>query len=73
MGDYNVITMMEDNEGNLWIGTEDHGINLFHYETGTFSYLHNDPNDSSSLAAITHGSSSKIPKIRSGSERPVVD
>jgi two-component system, sensor histidine kinase ChiS len=49
LSDYNVISMLEDSEGNLWIGTEDHGIDLFHYETGKFTYLHNIPEDSSSL------------------------
>lgn len=31
--------MVEDNNGIIWIGTEDHGLNRYNPETGTISYV----------------------------------
>ncbi len=45
----NVYGMDEDQEGNLWIGT-DNGLNRLDRETGEFTYFFHDPNNSNSLA-----------------------
>lgn len=29
--------IVEDNAGNIWVGTDDHGVNIFNPNTGTFS------------------------------------
>jgi two-component system sensor histidine kinase ChiS len=51
LGDYNVVTMLEDLAGHLWMGTEDQGLNLYHPDTRTFSYVKHDPVNPKSLSS----------------------
>ncbi|MBN1155322.1 response regulator [candidate division KSB1 bacterium] len=44
-----VLCLMIDRQGNLWIGTEDNGINILDLETNAFQYCQHDPFDQSSL------------------------
>ena len=45
MGSNEVLDIMEDSEGNLWVGTWGGGLNLFNRSTGTFTRYLNDPLD----------------------------
>jgi ligand-binding sensor domain-containing protein/DNA-binding CsgD family transcriptional regulator len=51
LGDYNIFSILEDSQGDLWIGTEDHGINIYDYQTGTFSYKLHNADDERSLSS----------------------
>lgn len=51
LDDTNVVTMQEDGAGNLWLGTEDHGLNLYHPSGRTFSYVRHDPKAPRSLSS----------------------
>jgi ligand-binding sensor domain-containing protein/signal transduction histidine kinase len=44
-----VTVIMEDKEGNLWVGTHG-GLNKFDKKTGKFVHFQNNPNDSTSLS-----------------------
>jgi PAS domain S-box-containing protein len=39
-----------DNDGVLWVGTFDNGLNRFHWETETFTHYNNKKNDPESLS-----------------------
>jgi len=41
--------LFADPEGNVWIGTENGGLDRFDYETNTFLHCRTDPNNPSSL------------------------
>ena len=43
--------MLEDNTGNLWIGTQDNGLLAFDTETGSFSHYKHDKYDVSSISS----------------------
>ena len=43
--------IFEDRAGNLWITTENGGLNRFDYQTGTFITFQHNPNDPYSLSS----------------------
>ncbi len=45
----NVFGIVEDNNQNVWIGTDD-GLNELNKKTGTFQYYYNHPGDKNSLS-----------------------
>lgn len=50
----NIITeIQEDNEGNIWIGTDHGGVNVVNKKTGEIFVIKNDENDPLSLAQNT--------------------
>ncbi|MGI4733854.1 MAG: two-component regulator propeller domain-containing protein [Janthinobacterium lividum] len=51
LNDYNVVTMLEDAGGQLWLGTEDNGLDLYHPASNSFSYLRHVANQPSSLSS----------------------
>ena len=51
LGDTNVVTMLEDGAGDLWLGTEDHGLNLYHPASRKFTYVRHNPKDPGSLSS----------------------
>jgi len=51
LNDYNVTTMLADHGGNLWLGTEDHGLDLYHPASSTFSYVQHDAQNPHSLSS----------------------
>ncbi len=53
-----ISTIFEDRDGNLWVGTEANGLNLFDKELETFRNFRHDPENSNSLA------SNGIPRAR---------
>jgi streptogramin lyase len=44
-----VFSICEDKDGNLWIGTDDTGINKFDRPTNKFHRFQNDPDDPNSI------------------------
>ncbi|MEE8077689.1 MAG: ATP-binding protein, partial [Pseudomonadales bacterium] len=50
LGADGVMTVFEDHQGNLWIGTYGGGVSLFDRETETFRRYDHDPNDPTSLS-----------------------
>jgi PAS domain S-box-containing protein len=44
-----VFDLLEDRQGNLWVGTWDGGLNRLDRDTGSFAYYRHDPDDPSSL------------------------
>lgn len=58
-----VLCLMFENDDMLWIGTEDHGINLLNIETNQFAAIRKDPRNQSSL---NHDSIWQIYKDRAG-------
>ncbi len=51
LNDYNVVTMLEDRGGRLWMGTEDQGLDLYRPQSRTFSYVRHDPKKATSLSS----------------------
>ncbi|MEJ7664754.1 MAG: two-component regulator propeller domain-containing protein [Hymenobacter sp.] len=51
LGDTNITTMLEDAVGNLWLGTENYGLYLYHPQTRTFSYLGHEAQQPNSLSS----------------------
>lgn len=51
ISDYNVSSIAEDRDGNLWIGTMDSGISLLDRSTDTFSHYRNEPENPFSLSS----------------------
>ncbi|RMG30472.1 MAG: hybrid sensor histidine kinase/response regulator [Bacteroidetes bacterium] len=50
LADNGVWALYEDRKGNMWVGTRDGGLNLFHHDSQQFTrYLH-QPGDTSSLS-----------------------
>jgi ligand-binding sensor domain-containing protein/signal transduction histidine kinase len=47
-----LLYMVDDHEGNLWIGTPDHGLVKFDSVKGQFTQLLPDPGDPASLSSI---------------------
>jgi len=48
----NVVSVLkEDSHGNIWIGTNENGINVLNLKAGTFRYFRNMPNNPNSLTA----------------------
>ncbi|RPJ54399.1 MAG: hypothetical protein EHM23_29105 [Acidobacteria bacterium] len=41
--------LFADRDGQIWVGTENGGLDRFDYQTGTFVHCKTDPNDPSSL------------------------
>ena len=53
LSDNMVIYILEDSQGNLWLGTFNGGLNLFDRETLKFTSYMNDPDDGTSLGNNT--------------------
>ena len=51
LGDYNVVTMREDQAGNFWVGTEDQGLNLYQPRSGTFRAVRHNAYQPNSLSS----------------------
>ena len=51
LNDYDVTTIKEIGEGEIWIGTNVGGITIFDKEKESFSYIKHDATDKSSLAS----------------------
>ena len=51
LSDGNLMEMVEDKEGDLWIGTTSGGLNKFNRRLGTFDQYRNDPSDPNSLSS----------------------
>lgn len=58
-----ILTMMLDSESNLWIGTEDKGIDIIQTESGVRSHIQYDPYNA---AGLNHDSVWKIFEDRDG-------
>jgi len=48
-----IITITEDRNGNLWLGTWENGLKLFNPQTETFRHFHHDANIPTSLSHDT--------------------
>jgi len=46
-----VRSLLIDKSGNVWIGTENGGLNLFNYESGSFFHFMHDKNDKFSISS----------------------
>jgi len=46
-----VLSIAEDRDGNLWIGTDGGGLNVLNKKTGQFKYYIHDSNDPTSISA----------------------
>lgn len=51
LSDNFIVTIFEDDSGNLWIGTSTCGLNIFNRNSGTFRDLRHNPLDPNSLAS----------------------
>lgn len=49
-GDY-VLSVREDNKGNIWIGTWADGVTVYNPEKKTYEHFKNNPSDASSLSS----------------------
>jgi signal transduction histidine kinase/ligand-binding sensor domain-containing protein/DNA-binding response OmpR family regulator len=48
----NVVSVLkEDSKGNIWIATNENGINVLNWKTGAYSYFRNNPRNPNSLTA----------------------
>jgi len=45
-----VVSILEDHNGNLWVGTNSGGLNKFNREKQNFTSYQNDPNNPNSLS-----------------------
>lgn len=45
--------ILQDDRDNLWVGTNDGGLNRFNFTTGIWKHYLNDPNDPTSLSSNT--------------------
>ena len=45
-----IMDLVEDREGNIWVGTRWSGLNKYNRSTDNFTRYKSDPNDSSSLS-----------------------
>ncbi len=45
-----ILCLKEDVNSNIWVGTDEGGLNLWHRETEKFSHYFHDPNDEASLS-----------------------
>jgi PAS domain S-box-containing protein len=45
-----VLALKEDSNGDIWVGTDEGGLNLWHREAEKFIHYFHDPNDESSLS-----------------------
>jgi ligand-binding sensor domain-containing protein/signal transduction histidine kinase len=50
ISDNYILSLYEDNQGNLWVGTYGGGLNLYDYSTKSFTHFKNDPLEKGTLS-----------------------
>jgi signal transduction histidine kinase/ligand-binding sensor domain-containing protein/DNA-binding response OmpR family regulator len=50
IGSNHILTLFEDGSGNIWIGTDDAGLDKLNKDSGIFVHYRSDPRDTNSLA-----------------------
>jgi len=51
LNDHEVYSIAESKDGNIWLGTESGGVNIFHRKSGKFTYLTHKENNPNSISS----------------------